>query len=520
MKKKILKFIRKCFDSTLAKIILYLILIFVIFFFFGVFDTIGNSISEMFRRMFAIFTSEDTLSVFLAGIFSFFVAVIVKQFDSYLEESSKISDNHHKVISSYSAHSKTDKSEILKTNNNFCDKDGGFMALHSEHITVFGESELKNDVKDKYSKEYKVVQKDLEAFNSGKGKLYLPSLNVFSNICGNTRIIFNDSNENHQLPDFVMQNALKLLSAHKSSNRSNNGTVRLNDFFFNPRENILTLETQRSMYFHMLMTNRCMDYEFDEGLTIRKIYEYRDRISPLNKSVFGNQIGVNGLILTSDGYALVEKRDQKKTTWKNKFAQSISLALKVPDLKLGNNETIKPTPFDANKQFKHIIEKTVKDNFGLTPDDYYKFSLEDNFLGIARDLLEGGKPNMYFYLTTKLDAKQLKELLEKNAARTKEENGLKPLQTSKLSTNYYLIPYNDIRVNFNYSMKVDRRTSYWIRRRVRPRDSRIHAFNEKLHHTLGTTFNPILKRECGEALLVTVAFLELCKERIDAIKNK
>ncbi len=520
MKKKILKFIRKCFDSTLAKILAYIVLIFVIFCFFGVFKTLDGSFSKIFSRIFAIFTSESTLSVFLAGIFSIFIAIIVKLFDAYLEESSKISDNHHKVISSYSAHPKTDKSEILKNNNNFCDKDGGFMALHSEHITVFGEGELKNDVKDKYSKEYSVVQKDIEAFDHGKGKLYLPSLNVFSNVCGNTKIIFDDSKEAHQLPDFVMQNALKLLAAHKSSKRSNNGTVRLNDFFFNPHENTLTLNTQRSMYFHMLITNRCMDYEFDDGLTIRNVYEYRNKISPLNKSVFGNQIGINGLILTSDGYVLVEKRDQKKITWKNKFAQSISLALKVSDLNLGNNETIKPTTLEASKQFKGIIEKTVKDNFGLIPEDYNEFSIEDNFLGIARDLLEGGKPNMYFYLTTKLNAQELRELLEKNAARTETEKGIKPLQTSKLSSDYYLIPYNDLRVNFNYSMKVDRRTSYWIRRRIHPRDSRFHAFKEKFRHTFGTAFNPILKRECGEALLVTVAFLELCKERIDAIKNK
>ncbi len=527
MRKRLFKFIRKCFDSTLAKILTYIVLILVIFYFFGVFDSFGQSFSEMFRKVLGIFTSENTLSVFLAGIFSITVAIIVKQFDSYLEESSKISDNHHKVISTYSAHPKTDKSEILGKDDNFCDKTGGFMALHSEHITVFSERELKNDVKDKYSKEYAVVQQDRESFDHGKGKLYLPSLNVFSNVHGNTKIVFDDSKEAHQLPDFVMQNALKLLAAHKSSKRSNNDTVRLNDFSYDGKSKTLTLDTQRSMYFHMLITNRCMDYEFDDGLTIRNVYEYRSKISPLHKSVFGNQIGINGLILTSDGYVLVEKRDQKKITWKNKFAQSISLALKVSDLKFEKDqttgtisETIGSTSKTANTQFKTIIEKTVKDNFGLVPDDYLEFSIEDNFLGIARDLLEGGKPNMYFYLTTKLNARELRALLEKNAARTKEEKGIKPLQTSKLSSDYYLIPYEDIRVNFNYAMKVDRRSALWIRRRIHPRDSRLNSFRDALRHRLGTFFRPKLNRECGEALLVTVAFLELCKSRIDAIKNK
>ena len=520
MKKKILKFIRKCFDSTLAKILTYIVLILVILFFFGVFDTLGQSVSEIFNRIFAIFTSESTLSVFLAGIVSIFIAIIIKLFDSYLEESSKISDNHHRVISSYSGHPKTDKSEILDGNENFCYKGGSFMALHSEHITVHRESELKNDVKDKYSKEYAVVQQDREAFDHGNGKLYLPSLNVFSNVHGGTQIVFDDKKDSHQLPDFVMDNALKLLDAHKSSKRSNNDTVRLNDFSYDSESKTLTLDTQRSMYFHMLITNRCMDYMFEDGLTIRNVYEYRNKVSPLHKSVLGNQIGINGLILTTDGYVLVEKRDQKKITWKNKYAQSISLALKVSDLKLDASETIAPTAGAANAQFKRIIEKTVKDNFGLIPEDYLEFSIEDNFLGIARDLLEGGKPNMYFYLSTKLNAKDLRALLEKNAARTETEKGIKPLQTAKLSSDYYLIPYEDIRVNFNYSMKVDRRSALWIRRRIHPRDSRFHSLRDSLRHRLGTFFRPILNRECGEALLVTVAFLELCKGRIDAIKNK
>lgn len=518
MKKKILKFIRKCFDSTLAKIITYIILIIVIFHFFGVFSSLGRSFTEIFGRIFAIFTSEDTLSIFLAGIFSIIIAIIVKQFDSLLEESSKISDNHHKVISSYSGHPKTDKSEILSKEDNFCDKSGGFMALHGEHITVFSKSELKNDVKDKYSKEYAVVQGDRDAFNAGKGKLYLPSLNVFSNVYGDTKIVFDDSKNVYQLPDFVMQNALKLLAAHKSSKRSNNSTVRLNDFSY--ADKTLTLDTQRSMYFHMLITNRCMDYEFDDGLTIRNVYEYNSKITALHKSVFGNQIGINGLILSSDGYVLVEKRDHKKITWKNKYAQSISLALKVSDLKLKDRDTIIGTPEAANAHFKGIIEKTAKDNFGLVPEDYYSFSVEDNFLGIARDLLEGGKPNMYFYLTTKHTGKELWELLEKNASLDEKQGSVSPLQTSKLSSDYYLIPYEDIRVNFNYAMKVDRRSSYWIRRRIYPRVSAFRATRDRLRHCLGRVFNPILTRECGEALLVTVAFLELCKERIDAIKNK
>lgn len=519
MKKKILKFVSRFFARPIVRVSIYIFSIILIFYFYGVFDSFNRSFVEVLRRILNVFTSEDTLSVFLAAIFSISLAKFIKRCDYYLEESMKIDDNHHKIISIYSGHEKSDETEILASGENYYNKNGSFMLLNSDHISVFSRRDLNNHVKDKYSKKYEDVQQDINDFDRGFGRLYLPSLNVFANIKGDTKLLFNDSKDVFQLPDFVMQNARNLLAAHKNSKRTNNSTVRLTDFSYS--NGTLTLDTQRSMYFHMLITNRCMDYEFDEGLTVRTVYEYNKTVSPLNKSVFGNQIGINGLILSSDGYVLIEKRDHNKITWKNKFAQSISLALKVSDLKLGENATIGSSSEVANSKFKSIIEKTVKDNFGLIPDDYDEFCVENNFLGIARDLLEGGKPNMYFYLTTKCNAEELVQLLEKNAARSVPENGLKPLQTSKLSSDYYLVPYEDLCINFNYSMKVNRRNSaYWIHRRIFPRETRINHFADRLRHKTERFFSPVIKRECGEAFLVTLSYLELCKNRIEAIKNK
>lgn len=503
MNKNLLKIFNKLYNKPIVKVGIYVLGIFAIFYISSIFN---NENVSFINSMISILTSQETMSVFLAGILSIGIAKMAKRCDYYLEESLKIDDNHHKIINMYSGH----KKHNIDKNTNFADKNGVFMSL--KHIGVFKKRELKNLEKDVYSKNYKNVQNSIDDFKDGK--LFLPSLNVFTNITGDTKIKFNDKNVLYKLSDYVIANADSLFAAHQNSKKSNNTTIRLNDFYY--EDNTLTFDTQRSTYYHMLITNRCMDFNFHEGITIRNLYEYKKTISLLNESKLGNQIGINGLILSNDGYVLIEKRDHNKTTWKNKFAQSISLALKEGDLTLNQNHIIGDTYEDANENLKHIISKTIKDNFGLTADDYDKFNLQDNFLGLARDLLEGGKPNLYFYVTTKYNADELAEKLIENASKI-DKNAL---QTGKLASDYYLVPFEDICINYNYMLKLNRRKCYKVYRQVYPRSSMWSYILDKAKYSILSIIKPNFVRECGEALLVTISYLELCQSRIDAIKNK
>ncbi|MDD6308491.1 MAG: hypothetical protein PUB07_03935 [Clostridia bacterium] len=343
----------------------------------------------------------------------------------------------------------------------------------------------------------------------------MPSVNMFTNVKGDTKIAFNDSPLFYNLPNFIIEHADDLFSAHQNSQKSNNKTIRLNDFAYDGQT--LTLDTMRSTYYHMLITNRCMDYSFSNGLSIRDIYEYGKYSLPLHKAKFGNQIGINGLIISKDGYVLIEKRDHHKTTWKNKFAQSISLALKEDETKLNENGILGRTCEEATHILKNVIEKTIKSNFALTPDDYEEFVMEKNFLGLARDLLEGGKPNLYFYIVTKYNAKELTEKLKENAGRTDADLAL---ATGKLASDFYLVPFDDIAINYNYVMNLNRKRAYKVFRKVYPRSSwKSHVF-DRFKHALALIFRPNLKRECGEALLVTISYLEICRNRILPITKK
>ncbi len=502
MKKRVLKFLSNFFRKPLVKVGFYIFGILFIFFISGVFEDFTKSL----EKIMSILSAQETISIFFAGILSLGMAKILKRCDYYLEESLKIDDDHHKIITKYSGY---EKKEIEK-DKNYSDKTGVFMSI--SHIKALSKNELKNREKDIYSKAYKNNENDIKNFK--EGKLYLPSVNVFTNVKGDTEIAFQDSPEFHNLPSFVIEHADELLSAHKNSQKRNNNTIRLNDFHYDGKT--LTLHTMRSTYYHMLITNRCMDYDFSNGLSIRDLYEYDKCVSPLYKSKLGNQIGINGLIISKDGYILLEKRDHNKTTWKNKFAQSISLALKEDEIKLNKNRILGNTYEDANNNFKGIIEKTIKGNFGLTHDDYEEFFLEKNFLGLARDLLEGGKPNLYFYVVTKYNAKELAEKLKENAGNADVDSAL---STGKLASDFYLVPFSEVEINYNYVMNLNRRRAYKIYRKVYPRSKMRSYMWDKAKHSIALLFKPHLKRECGEALLATISYLEICKDRILPIKK-
>lgn len=504
MKKKIGLWILKIWSKPLTKIIVYLI---ALMFIITISSNTNDKDQNLWETFLEILTSNETISFFSAGIVTIVVVTIVSNSEKRLEESLKIEDNHHKIIAKYNKHEIT---SLPVEEVNFCNKDGIYMELH--HI-VKPKKPLKNKIKDIYSTEYKNAEKELDLFNN-QNKILLPTINIFTNREENVKVSIQDSIKEKQLPDFVIGNGTDFMSAHKHSQTSNNITIRLDDIDF--KDNILTLYTSRTLYYHMLLTNRCMDYKIHSGMTIRGLYEFNNKITPLKDSKLSNQIGINGMILTTDGYALLEKRTRKKTTWKNKFAQPISLALKENDLKLDSTRLMDSDLEYSNKKLMGVLESTMKSNFGLVKEDYEPLTFENNFLGIARDLLEGGKPNMYFVVTVKYKAKEFLELLRKNAGST-EKNVIKK---EKLESDYYLIKFEDLKVNYEYELKVKKSDVYKVDRVVYPRSSKRLEKRKQRNYQLSKIFNKYLNYGCGEALLVSLSYLEICQTRLEAIKDK
>ena len=489
------------FNNTFVQIIFY-ILGFLVFF------AISGGFSEkngFFSKLMELIKSPETLSIFFVGCLSIVVAKLLNKIDGALEESMKIEDNHHKIIYQYSAH----PDDILPLSQNYFDKTGNYMHIQN----VAKNQKLKNHYSDPYSADYQKMQKELDDFKNGK--LALPTINVYANILGDGNVRFDDKNKDGEIPSFIIKNSSNILNAHKHSKKANNVTIRLRDVDL--EGDTLVLHTERTNYIRMLLTNRCMDYALDNGMSIRDLYEYNPLISPLETSKLSNQIGINGMVLTTDGYLLVEKRDNSKTTWKNKFAQPISLALKENDVVLNANREIGSTPEAAAESLFKVIRKTLKSNFGFTEKDYEQLTFQKNFLGLARDLLEGGKPNLYFVVTMNYDSKALLARLRETAA---EADPKKALKSAKLVSDYYLIDFNDMKFGFQYQLKLLRKKIYKVDRLVYPRVSKRKERAERFSYNFVKFFDKYIQHECGEALLVTFAYLELCKNRIPAIQNK
>ena len=452
-----------------------------------------------------------TLSALIAFIYAFIRSVIIDQKQKREEERNKTEDDQKKIIRKYDGYKYLD----IDNTKNYYSEVGTYMGLHN---LLVEEKRPKIKIKDKHSKKYKEIDEELSAFyNKEKPLLLIPNLNIYTNCLLNTTFKVKDSEELYKLNDFIIFNSNNLLSAHKNSSKSNNATIRLN-YISSIDENTIELNLMRSNYFQMLITNRCMDYKLTDGMSLRDVYEYKNKVSPLKESPFGNQIGMTGLIITKDGYLLIEHRTLKKSTWKDKFAQPISLAFKVSDvfskdeLNDGNNII---TDSNAESKFMGVIKKTLKTNFNLIEnEDYDSISLKSNFFGIARDLLEGGKPNFYFFVQVNYDAeefvKKLQEYSNLIVDPNDKNNKRVTISQDKLKNKYYLVNYSDIKLSFEYEMIIRKNKAYKINRKYSPRFK--HAIHKNTNKVKAMNRN--LRKECGESLLVCFSYLEIMEDKI------
>ena len=506
-------------------------------------------------KVLEILTGTDLLGVFLAALISLIVAKVLIRVKNTMEESLKLEDDHHKIISRYSGH------KVVKEypEESRFSRDGELMVIDCVPQNM---RRPRSMVKDRYCKEYKLREEDISDYFD-RHRLRISGVDVFANVNGDTSVVFRDTDVMRELPGFVRENAAALLAAHGGSSISNNVTIRLKKAGYDEQKRELVLDTERSLYFYMLVTNRCMDYSISDTMTLREVYEFNDKVSPLEESKLGNQVGINGLVFTSDGYLLIEKRGKKKTTWKGKLAQPISLALKEKDI-LPNGGLIDGSPEAANDAFRGIIFQTLQKNYGIDEnmiagigtDGSVKngaFDLKDSFLGLARDLIEGGKPNMYFYIALNVTAAELKAVMEQrakdaaesvpkkrrrkkrgapaacpqaeeDAALLREEKAgehkktkaelFPSLEKSKLERELYLVKFDDIGVDFGYSAKLDPRKTERVRFRFYPCVNKFKAAVDGAGFSLRRAFNVKMKKECGEALLTCLYYAEVCRKRI------
>lgn len=211
-----------------------------------------------------------------------------------------------------------------------------------------------------------------------------------------------DDKSSYSLPNLIEMNYKEIFEAHKLSDIYNSTMIRLDDVVV--EKNTLTLKSSRTTYYNLLVTNRAMDHELRSNLTVRQLYEFGPSISPLNQSQMSNHVGFNIIFETIDEEFLLVRRKKNLSVGKNKYATSVSAALKSKYV------FEKSDKLDL-ESLEYAIKSEIKDELGLVERDY-NFIFINNLVMIYQDLVEGGKPQFLFYIKSDLNEKQFREKFE------------------------------------------------------------------------------------------------------------
>ena len=242
-----------------------------------------------------------------------------------------------------------------------------------------------------------------------------------ADLTGKRIVIDDDPNTFFELPDIASDNYKDLLRSHLSSTIYNNTNIRVKKWGFEAGR--FVIHTERTTYFSSLVTNRAMDYRLDDGLSIRKVLEGGPCLRPLEASALSNHLGFNGMLETSDGYFPFVYRKGNVSIGKRTYGNSVGASLKykfaVEYEKSKNIFTFK----GLDKAIKHEL----KDELGVSTDDVrYKI------LCAYRDMVEGGKPQLFIYYSTHLTMDDVNEAFIK-ANTPKTDNSAASGQDKKVA---------------------------------------------------------------------------------------
>ncbi len=165
-------------------------------------------------------------------------------------------------------------------------------------------------------------------------------------------------------------------------------TARLKSF--SVKESLFTF--QPSTYFGYLSTNLSLDVQEPTFGSLRSHISDSGRLEPLESSCLANIVGINGLIFTSDGYMIYQKRDQKVLERQGMLCSGFSGSIDDVDIRgvckvdgeglLSDLETLREGVEELGIKAFHENERV--------------------FLGATREPLRGGKPEFFFAVSLNL----------------------------------------------------------------------------------------------------------------------
>ncbi len=169
-------------------------------------------------------------------------------------------------------------------------------------------------------------------------------------------------------------------------------------------------------------THMCLDAPTNKkGDTIRRLVHGEDGLEELKNSRLPNSLGVNTLLFTADSKLIIQRRSRKVVAFGSLLGPPSSGAFDAIDFRYRG----KGAPFPFLRETQEELQIGYKD---ICPGS-------EKFLGITRELLRGGKPEMFFLARTQLSEDQVRKR-RKNARDKWESSDLKfwPFHQSVFNT--------------------------------------------------------------------------------------
>lgn len=276
-----------------------------------------------------------------------------------------------------------------------------------DKMNCFGNNKKNKRLTTDYEKLVKMYYKEpllyygnllTDKINLLKAKLLMKSIeSVFPVICLDygkpiNIIISDNKNDKYMLTHYSEEYYQKLMDSYHGATIYDSEMIRVNGWSLKRRG--LELHTGRTSYFNSLVTNRAIDLELLDGVSLRDLCEPGPYVSALENSELSNHLGFTGFIETSDGYIPFIKRSQNVSIGQKTLGCSVSASLKIKYcLNYDKNFTI-------DGLYNGILNE-INDELKISEEYLDKNSCA--IIGIYRDLIEGGKPQLLFYCKTVLD---------------------------------------------------------------------------------------------------------------------
>ena len=249
----------------------------------------------------------------------------------------------------------------------------------------------------------KIYYKELNSvvFLNYRGKkFFLPQVLFLNNIDRKlelTQVDFQIQKEPFELlPQIKALTEKSFEHLWRSGNFYNEQHLRLLDIIEKNSKHI-TLLVQPVEYRSYVHTNLVLDASKGNAKTLREHIHRDGELEKLSNSQLANTLGIDILLFTADGSLVMQERSGKVAFRRGELCPSASGGISRTDI-----------PLDGISLEEMPKLREAFEEIGIGKEDVKEIF----FLGITRELIRGGQPEMFFFARTNLSERQIREKWE------------------------------------------------------------------------------------------------------------